>query len=82
MKKKVINMVEGMPVFIKVDEYKDILDIIELTQEKVKEARALLEKINELKAEEEAELDNWDESLNDVEKKLNFVDRSLFEPKY
>ena len=75
-------MVEGMPVFIKVDEYKDILDIIELTQEKVKEARALLEKINELKAEEEAELDNWNASLNDVEKKLNFVDRSLFEPKY
>ncbi len=75
-------MVEGMPVFIKVDEYKDILDIIELTQEKVKEARALLEKVNELKAEEDAELDNWDESLNDVEKKLNFVDRSLFEPKY
>ncbi len=75
-------MVEGMPVFIKVDEYKDILDVIELTQEKVKEARALLEKINELKAEEEAELDNWNESIDDVEKKLNFVDRSLFEPKY
>ena len=75
-------MVEGMPVFIKVDEYKDIVDMIELTQEKVKEARALLEKVNELKAEEDAELEAWSTSLNAIDKKLDFVDRSLFEPKY
>ena len=75
-------MVEGMPVFIKVEEYKDILDIVELTQEKVKEARALLEKINELKAEEDAELEAWSVSLNEADKKLDFVDRSMFEPKY
>jgi len=75
-------MVEGMPVFIKVEEYKDILDIIDLTQEKVKEARALLEKINELKAEEDAELEAWNNSINEVDQKLDFVDRSLFEPKY
>jgi len=77
-----MNMVEGMPVFIKVEEYKDILDIIDLTQEKVKEARALLEKINELKAEEDAELEAWNNSINEVDQKLDFVDRSLFEPKY
>ncbi len=75
-------MVEGMPVFIKVDEYKDIVDMIELTQEKVKEARALLEKVNELKAEEDAELEAWSNNLNAIDKKLDFVDRSLFEPKY
>jgi predicted nuclease with TOPRIM domain len=75
-------MTEGMPVFIKVDEYKDIIDMVELTQEKVKEARALLEKLNELKAEEDAELEAWNNSLNAVDKKLDFVDRSLFEPKY
>ncbi len=75
-------MVEGMPVFIKVDEYKDIIDMIELTQEKVKESRALLEKINELKAEEDAELELWSNSLNVVDKKLDFIDRSLFEPRY
>jgi len=75
-------MVEGMPVFIKVDEYKDIVDMIELTQEKVKEARALLEKVNELKVEEDAELEAWSNNLNAIDKKLDFVDRSLFEPKY
>lgn len=73
---------EGMPVFIKVEEYKDVLDIIDLLQEKVKEARAVLSKINELKAEEEAELALWNNTLNDVEARLDFIDKSMFEPRY
>ena len=73
---------EGMPVFIKVEEYKDVLDIIDLLQEKVKEARAVLSKINELKAEEEAELELWNSTLNDVEARLDFIDKSMFEPRY
>jgi len=73
---------EGMPVFIKVEEYKDVLDIIDLLQEKVREARAVLGKINELKAEEEAELELWNNTLNDVEARLDFIDKSMFEPRY
>jgi hypothetical protein len=73
---------EGMPVFIKVEEYKDVLDIIDLLQEKVKEARSVLSKINELKAEEDAELELWNNTLNDVETRLDFIDKSLFEPRY
>jgi len=73
---------EGMPVFIKVEEYKDVLDIVDLLQEKVKEARAVLQKIHELKAEEESELELWNNTLNDVEARLDFIDKSMFEPRY
>ncbi|MEM2131108.1 MAG: hypothetical protein QXM96_02180 [Candidatus Woesearchaeota archaeon] len=68
-------------VFIKIDEYNEILDIIALINAKVKEAKLLLEKINELKNQEDLEIDNWKNSIEDVERKLKFVDQTLFEPK-
>ncbi len=75
-------MERGMNVFVKIEEYKDILDIIDLIQEKTKEAKTILGKINDLKNQEDSELEMWKNSLNDVERKLNFIDQTMFEPKY
>ncbi len=72
----------GMNVFVKIDEYKDILDIIDLVQEKIKEAKTILGKVNELKNQEDSELELWRNSLADVERKVGFIDQTLFEPKY
>jgi len=69
-------------VFVKVDEYNDILDIIALINEKVREARMILGKIDDLKNQEDLELDAWKSSLDDVERKLKYIDQTLFEPKY
>jgi hypothetical protein len=72
----------GMNVFVKVDEYKDILDILGLIQEKIKEAKTILGKINELKNQEDAELELWKNNIADVERKVDFIDQTLFEPKF
>jgi hypothetical protein len=69
-------------VFVKIDEYNDILDIIALINEKVKEARIILGKINDLKNQEDNELGTWKNSLDDVERKLKYIDQTLFEPKF
>lgn len=69
-------------VFVKIDEYNDILDIIALINEKVNQSRTILGKINDLKNQEDSELDAWKNSLNDVERKLRFIDQTLFEPSY
>ncbi len=69
-------------VFVKIDEYNDILDIIALINEKVREARMILGKIDDLKNQEDLELDAWKASLDDVERKLRYIDQTLFEPKY
>jgi hypothetical protein len=69
-------------VFIKIDEYNDILDLIALINGKVKEARVILGKLNDLKNQEDSELIAWKNSLDEVERKLKFIDQSLFEPKY
>lgn len=68
------------PVFIKIDEYKDVLDIIHLTKSKIKEARQIIQKINELKNAEDAEISAWHESLDEIDKSVMSIDKALFEP--
>ena len=74
-------MRKDMNVFVKISEYNDILDIVQLINNKVKEARTVLGKINDLKNQEDTELGNWKNSLDDVERKLKYIDQTLFEPK-
>jgi hypothetical protein len=69
-------------VFVKIDEYKDILDIIALINEKVRDARVILAKINDLKNQEDTELNAWKNSIDDVERKMKYIDQTLFEPQY
>lgn len=70
----------GMPVFVKVDEYKEILDVLEMIKSKIKEIRATLGDINALRNEEDAELAMWNNTINEVEKKIDSIDRIMFEP--
>ena len=69
-----------MPVFVKIDEYKDVLDVIELIKNKIVQANSILGKINELKNEEDAELEIWKTNLREIERKIDALDQSLLEP--
>jgi len=68
------------PVFVRIDDYKDILDILELIKDRLNEAKRTLEDINEMKNDEDAELEVWNSTLNEIEKKIESIDRTLFEP--
>ena len=68
------------PVFVKIDDYKDILDVLDLIKDRLEEAKRTLADINELKNDEDAELELWSSTLNEIEKKLGDIDRTLFEP--
>ena len=73
-------MAEGMPVYVRIDEYKDVLDVMNMIRNKIEAAKETLAKINELKNEEDAELELWHTGLEEVERKVVFVDKTLFEP--
>jgi len=68
------------PVFVKIEEYKDILDVLELIKDRLDEAKRTLADINEMKNDEDSELEMWGSTLNEIEKKLDGIDRTLFEP--
>lgn len=68
------------PVFVKIEDYKDILDILELIKDRLGEAKRTLADINDMKNEEDEELAMWSSTLNEIEKKIESIDRTLFEP--
>ncbi|MBI4145344.1 hypothetical protein HY493_04020 [Candidatus Woesearchaeota archaeon] len=69
-----------MPVFVKLDEYKDLTDIINLAKEKVQQAKAVLNRINQLKMQEDAEFEAWQNELSEIENKIDDIDKRLLEP--
>lgn len=73
-------MDQKAPVFVKLDEYKDIMDIVSLMREKIGQAKFLLDKIAELKSQEDKELAAWAKELEEVEQSVGAVDKALSEP--
>ena len=71
---------EKAPVFVKIEDYKDILDILALTKEKLRQAHTLLEKIAELKKTEDTALENWNKDLDDVAQFVSEIDKTLLAP--
>ena len=71
---------ERMPVFIKVDEYDDVLSLVRTIRKKLDEAKETLLKINDLKNEEDHQIELWQNTLAEVEKKIDFIDHSMNEP--
>lgn len=71
---------QEMPIYVRIEEYKDVLDVVNMIKHKIEEAKSTLGKINELKNEEDSELERWQLDLEEVERKINHVDKALFEP--
>lgn len=72
--------VGNAPVYVKIEEYKDVLHVLGLIKTKLNEAKNTINKINELKNEENAELEVWNVTLDEIEKRTDQIDRILFEP--
>ena len=71
---------EPMPVFVKIDDYNSVLDLMKAIQRKMDEAKETLARINELKNEEDHQIEMWQNSLVEIEKKIEFMNHSLNEP--
>ena len=69
-----------MPVYVKIEEYKEVIDVMNLIKDKINEAKKILNSIYEIKNQEDAEIDEWNSQIEEVERKINFIDNSLFEP--
>jgi len=72
-------MVEAQ-VFVKINNYKDVLRTVGLIKNKLNEAKNTLEKVKDLKQQEDSELEGWDAKLVEIENKITGIDTILFEP--
>ena len=71
---------DRMPVFVKIDEYDNVLELVKAIHKRIDEAKETLARIHDLKNEEDHQLEMWQNSLTEVEKKVDFIDHSLSEP--
>ena len=71
---------QQMPVFVKVSEYDDVLALVGTIRKKLDEAKDTLSKVNDLKNEEDHQLEIWQNTLAEIEKKIDFITHSLNEP--
>jgi len=64
-------------VFVKLDEFKDVVDILTLTRQKLDAVKGVLARIEEIEARERAMLDGWKSMVKDVEDRLDSVQAKL-----
>ena len=67
-------------VFVKIDEYKDVLRTVGLIKSKLNDAKSTLARVKELKHQEDSELEGWDGKLSEIESRIEGIDHILFEP--
>ncbi|MEK6937061.1 MAG: hypothetical protein AABW58_03240 [Nanoarchaeota archaeon] len=70
---------DDKPVFVKIDRYRESMKTLETIKSKIEEADELLKNLAKLRQDEERELEDWQNSLNEIRQKLLKIDKDLFE---
>lgn len=65
------------PIFVKVNEYKNLTAILEKIQTRVDATSKMLEQLETIKDEEDQRIQEWKESLELVKNKVNSVGTAL-----
>lgn len=75
-------MAADIPVFIKLEEYDEVLSIAAVIRKKLEETKQTLSRIKQLKIEEDQEFLAWEDNIKSVHEKIDFVDELLKKPRF
>ena len=64
-------------VFVKIDKYKEILDVAEVINKKIIGVKQLLAELEDLKNKEADEISNWKNNLDEITRKLGEMQEEL-----
>jgi len=64
-------------IFVKIEEYEKVLEIVNLVKEKIGKAEETVGKISELKKQEDEELNLWNKNLETVKEKVKNIEKEL-----
>jgi len=68
---------EQPPIFVKIEKYKELVSLMNAVDQKVKDANSLLQQVQQLKAEEDAQLAAWTATLDDVKARTAELRKNL-----
>ena len=66
-------------VFVRIDRYRELYDVIRQIRTKLDDAKQVLKKIKDLKSQEDSELESWENELATVEQKLSEISGAMTE---
>ena len=66
-------------VFVKIDRYKELYDVVRQIKTRLDDAQQLLKKIKDIKSQEDAELRSWEGELNTMKQKLTEISNVMSE---
>jgi hypothetical protein len=69
---------EVKPIFVEVSDYKEMMERGKAIRNTLKDAEDAVARLEILKAEEERIVSEWKKQLEDVEKKISYVDEVVF----
>ncbi|MFC1754941.1 hypothetical protein ACFL96_16375 [Thermoproteota archaeon] len=75
----VMHRTAGGPLFVRMDEYKSLLDDISQMKTGFKENENLYTRLNDYRTEQDKKFESFHEALEDVQRKLLYIDKTLFE---
>jgi hypothetical protein len=68
------------PVYVKLDDYKTILTLVDTVKQQVHAAQQTLDEIKKLKQEEDVELEIWQTVVTEIENRIAYIDNTITEP--
>lgn len=66
------------PIFIDIDSFRTMLGDIDTIKGDIKSSEIILEHLQEIKNSKDKELERWRLQLEDIQRKVNYVDKALF----
>jgi len=66
------------PIYIRIDKFQSAQKNFEQIKDKVKEIESLLQKVKDVKSQEETELNGWTEDIEKIKARLAEVDSEIF----
>lgn len=72
------DLVLRKPIYVDLDLFKAMTDEIEMVKKHLKEMDDGISRLEDFRGDEQKEFEKWRKSLEDVQRKLIFADRSLF----
>ncbi len=70
---------ENVPIYVKVDQYKELMEMLHAINTKLGQVEKTIEKINNLKSQEDAQLQAWTDNLTDIKDRLDKINQAFYD---
>lgn len=72
----------NLPLYLKVDDYKAVMENMEFIKRKISETDSYIKELNDVSEREKELTDNWDVLLGSVDEKIKDIERSFLSQQF